>query len=117
MLALMGVFETLRALRGFERRYLPFVKTLEDFDLLLEIGYHQEQGRSVTLKELLLAGIGSIATVQRRLSTLRQIGVVQMTRSKEDARTVELLLSPKVSKAYEQYAGLLERRMSSRHES
>lgn len=105
----MWVFERLRALRAFEKRSLPFVKSLEDFDLVIEIGYHQEQGKALTLKQVYLLGIGSVATVQRRLSVLKEMGVVLLKRSKEDARTFELTLSPKVCKTYRQYGDLLDR--------
>jgi hypothetical protein len=105
----MRVFERLRALRAFEKRSLPFLKSLEDFDLVVEIGYHQERGETLTLKQLYLLGIGSIATVQRRLSVLKEIGVVLLKRSKEDARSFELTLSPKVCKTYRQYGALLDR--------
>jgi hypothetical protein len=104
----MRVFERLRALRAFEKRALPFVKSLEDLDLVVEIGYHQEQHKTLTLKQVFLLGIGSIATVQRRLSVLRQLGVVLLKRSKEDARSFELTLSPKVCKTYRQYGELLD---------
>ena len=97
------------ALRAFEKRSLPFVKSLEEFDLVIEIGYHQEQRKALTLKQGLPAGIGSIATVERRLSVLKEMGVVVLKRSKEDARTVELTLSPKVCNTYRQYRDLLDR--------
>lgn len=50
----MRTFERLRTVRAFERRALPYVKSLEDWDLLIEIGYHQEQGKLINLKQLLL---------------------------------------------------------------
>jgi DNA-binding MarR family transcriptional regulator len=105
----MRIFERLRALRAFEKRSLPFLKSLEDFDLVVEIGYHQERGETLTLKQLYLLGIGSIATVQRRLSVLKEMGVVLLKRSKEDARSFELTLSPKICKTYRQYGALLNR--------
>jgi len=105
----MRIFERLRALRAFEKRSLPFLKSLEDFDLVVEIGYHQERGETLTLKQLYLLGIGSIATVQRRLSVLKEMGVVLLKRSKEDARSFELTLSPKICKTYRQHGALLNR--------
>lgn len=103
----MGLFDTLRALREFEKEHFPFVRTLEDHDILREIGFHQEAERPLTLKQLFLAGIGSVATVQRRLARLKALGVVQQRRVQHDRRAYELLLSPKVLKAYAQYRALL----------
>jgi len=79
-------------LSAFRREHFPFLKTLEDQDLVREIGYHQEVGSPVTMKALLLAGIASTATVQRRLARLRKLGVVLQNRASHDGRVVKLTL-------------------------
>ena len=94
----LPLFETLRALREFERRHLPFLQTLEDCDLVREVGYRQAKGRPLTLKELMLLGLGSVPTMQRRLRRLRQLKVIVQYRCATDRRAVELVLSPKVVK-------------------
>jgi DNA-binding MarR family transcriptional regulator len=101
---LLHVFDTLRRVRAFEKRNLPFLEALTDFDLLTEIGYHQARGEPLTLKALLLQGVGSIATVQRRLHRLRKHGAIAQRRCAHDARSVELTLQPKVLRICEQYA-------------
>lgn len=103
----LPVFELLRSLRAFEKRNLQFLRTAEDFDLVREIGYHQERGQPLTLKQLYLLDVASMATVQRRLRRLRQAGAIQQARSVNDARSIELRLSPRVAKAFERYAELL----------
>ena len=105
----LSIFRALRAIRAFEKRELPFLETLEDRDLVVEIGYHQAAGVPVTLKQLFLLDIGSVATVQRRLRRLRRLGMVQQRRSAKDARALELSLSPKLAKLCEQYAEALAR--------
>jgi hypothetical protein len=60
------------------------VKSLEDFDLVIEIGYHQERRKTLTLKQVYMLGIGSIATVRRRLSVLKETGVVLLKRSQPE---------------------------------
>jgi hypothetical protein len=94
----LPLFATLHALREFERRHLPFLRTLEDCDLVCEIGYRQARGRPLTLKELMLLGLGSVPTMQRRLRRLRQLKVIVQYRCATDRRAVELVLSPKVVK-------------------
>lgn len=94
-----AVLQTLRALRDYERRALPFVQTLEDYALLVEIGYRQASRRPVTLKELMLLGLTSVPTLQRRLRRLRQLGVVEQRRCEHDRREIELLLAARVMKA------------------
>jgi DNA-binding MarR family transcriptional regulator len=99
----MRVFEKLRALTAFEKQHLPELKTVEDHHLIHEIGYHQAKGRPLTLKQLFLLDAGSIATVQRRLRRLKQLGVIAQRRSPTDRRAVELTLSPKFQRAFTRY--------------
>jgi hypothetical protein len=61
----MHVFAQLHALSEFRRRHLPFLKTLEDQDLVREIGHYQALGAPMTLKQLLQAGLTSPATLRR----------------------------------------------------
>lgn len=103
----MALFARLRAARAFERRHLGHLRTMEDVDLVREIGYHQEQGRPLTMKQLYLLDLASVATVQRRLRHLRQAGVIVPRKSERDGRTVELTISPKLQKAYARYLELL----------
>ncbi len=106
----MGVFEKLRRIRAFERRRLRFLRTMEDFDVLCEIGLHQEQGRPLTMKELHRLHLESVPTMQRRLRRLRQFGAVVSRRTENDARAVELKIAPRALKLFNRYATLLGRR-------
>ncbi len=71
----------------------PGVKTYKEFDLLIEIGYHQEQGCPLTIKQLLLLEIASQATVRRYLVNLVKNGMVRKEESDRDHRSVTLILS------------------------
>lgn len=104
----MEVFAKLRALRDFERRHLPFLQTVQDLDLVVEIGLYELHGRSLTLKQLYLAGIGGVATIERRLARLKRHGVVIYRTSKEDRRHRELTLSRMVRKAFALYGARLD---------
>jgi len=95
------VFERLRALRTFEKQHLGFLRTIEDHNLVREIGFHQAEGVPLTLKQLFLLDIGSVATVQRRLRRLKQLGVIEQRKSSDDGRAIELTLSAKTIKAFE----------------
>lgn len=97
------ISKTLKALKAasdFRKRHMSFLKSMEDVDLVREIGLNQASGHPITLKLLLLHGIASFATVQRRLSRLRRIGVLLQVRSEHDKRIMTLILSPPVWKAY-----------------
>jgi len=93
-----SVFRALKAAGDFRRRHMPFVATLEDQDLVREIGLAQVEGRPLTLKQLFTHGIASVATVQRRLARLKRLGVVVQTRAAHDRRVLKLTLSPEASK-------------------
>lgn len=102
----MRIFERLRARTAFERQHLNHLRTLEDHALVHEIGYCQAQGKPLTLKQIFLLDAGSVATVQRRLRRLKQLGVIQQRRSAVDRRAVELTLSPKYQRIFARYGRL-----------
>src|SRR5262245_65636109 len=93
-------FESIRTKRSFERRYLPFLKTVVDFDIACEVGYHQLAGRPLTVKHLLLMNLAPPVTVFRRLARLCQLGVITRVRCERDLRVKELRLSPTVLSMY-----------------
>ena len=78
---------------------IPGIKTYKDFDILIEIGYHQEEGCPLTLKQLMLLKIASQATVRRYLSHLVRDGMVEKFESVDDQRSVMLRLSASTVKA------------------
>src|SRR5258705_6007130 len=103
----MMVFAQLRSLAEFRKRHLAFLETIEDQDLVREIGHYQVLGAPITLKQLLALGVGSAATVQRRLQRLKHLGVVQQNPSADDRRLVELTLRSACMTAFGKYESLL----------
>jgi hypothetical protein len=85
------------------RRYLPFLKTLTDFDIACEVGFHELSGRPLTVKHLMLLEIAPAVTVFRRLERLCFHGVILRTRSARDGRVHELRLSPAVHRLFSMY--------------
>lgn len=102
----MKVFKKLKLMREFEKLYMPYLDTLEDFDLVLEIGFYQSQDEPLTLKRLFLLDIASVATVQRRLAKLKKHGVVTQDRSEHDRRRTVLCLPPETRKLFRKYESL-----------
>ena len=98
------LFARLRAIRRFRQRHLGFLETIADYDIVLEIGYFQESGRPLSMKQLHLLGICSVPTLQRRLRKLRQAGAIVQKKLAHDARAVQLTLSPRVLKIYQRYS-------------
>lgn len=87
------LFAELRKLRELERKHLPFVRSLAEFDLIIEIGYHEERGTPLTYKHLLTLGFYGRSTLNRRLNGLMAQGVLSRQRSERDGRAVYLGVS------------------------
>lgn len=103
----MRVFERLRALRAFEHQHLHFLSWGGDHRLIGEIGHHQANGKPLTLKQLFLLDVGSVATVQRHLRRFKNLGLVHHGRAASDGRAVELTLSPKCLRIFTMYGNLM----------
>jgi hypothetical protein len=104
----MTTFAQLSKIRSFEKAHLPFLKTLEDFDIVRVVGLHQERSETLLLKQLYLEGIGSFATLTRRLGRLGGGGYVIADQHGDDRRAITLLLSAQVHGIYLRYGKLLD---------
>ena len=93
----------LRMQRELGRRYLPFLKTLADFDIACEVGLHEVSGAPLTVKQLMLLDIAPAVTVFRRLDRLCAYGAVLRTQSNRDRRVHELRLAPDVHRLFAVY--------------
>lgn len=88
----MTIFKKLKKMKTILSE-IPGIRTCKDFEILIEIGYHQEEGRPLTLKQLALLDIASKATVRRYLYSLVRDGMVEKFESANDQRSVMLRLS------------------------
>ena len=103
----MKLFAGLRKIREFERAQLPFFKSLVDFDIVIEIGYAEEQGQPLTLKQLFLLNVGSRTTVRRKLARLVEQGIVKRRKHANDHRATVLTISSSSIKLLGKYCGAL----------
>jgi DNA-binding MarR family transcriptional regulator len=103
----MKLFTGLRKIREFERLQLPFLKSVVDFDIIIEIGYSEEQGQPLTLKQLFLLNISSRTTVRRKLARLIEQGMVIRRKHTSDHRASLLIISPSSVKLLSKYGGTL----------
>ncbi|MES2190984.1 MAG: hypothetical protein V4454_12730 [Pseudomonadota bacterium] len=102
-----NIFIQLTKLRNFEKRHLPYLRSIEDFDIVRSVGAGQELGQPFLLKHLYVEGIGSVATVTRRLNRLRAQGTLIASSHNGDKRNIALSLAPTVLKTYMRYGILL----------
>ena len=103
----MQLFAALRKIREFERLQLPFVRSLIDFDIIIAIGYAQEQKQPLMTKQLFLLELSSLTTVRRRLTKLIEKGVVRQRSSARDRRSVFLDISHASQKLIGKYGNML----------
>jgi DNA-binding MarR family transcriptional regulator len=101
------LFAGLKKKREFERKQLPFIGSLIDYDIIIEIGYAQEQNQAFTLKQLFLIEIASDATVRRRLAKLTAQGIVRRTTNANDRRSDCLTLSASSLKTLDKYGDVM----------
>ena|ERR1700691_4642927 len=103
----MKLFAGLKKIREFERSQLPFLKTVADFDIVIEIGYAEEQGKPLTLKQLFLLNVSSRTTVRRKLATLIERGIIIRRKQASDQRASRLTISASTIKLLSKYGGTL----------
>ena len=103
----MKLFTGLKKIREFERKQLPFLKTVADFDIVVEIGYAEEQEQPLTLKQLFLLNLSSRTTVRRKLAKLIEEGIVIRRKHANDNRASLLTISTSSVKLVGKYCGTL----------
>jgi DNA-binding MarR family transcriptional regulator len=103
----MKLFTGLKQIREFERLQLPFLKSVVDFDIVIEIGYAEEQGQPLTLKQLFLLNISSRTTVRRKLARLIEHGIIIRRKHANDNRASLLTISASSVKLLGKYCGTL----------
>jgi hypothetical protein len=103
----MKLFTGLKKIREFERQQLPFLKSVFDFDIVIEIGYAEELQHPLTLKQLFLMNISSRTTVRRKLARLIEQGIVIRRTQASDHRASVLRISPSAIKVLSKYGGTL----------
>src|ERR1035437_3532326 len=103
----MKLFTGLKKIREFQRLQLPFLKSVVDFDIIIEIGYAEEQGQPLTLKQLVLLNMSSRTTVRRKLTRLIEQGIVMRRKQANDHRASLLIISASSFKLRANYGGPL----------
>jgi DNA-binding MarR family transcriptional regulator len=103
----MKLFTGLKKIREFERQQLSFLRSVVDFDIVVEIGFAQEQGQPLTLKQLMLLNLCSRTTTRRKLARLIEQGIVIRRKHADDHRASLLIISPANLKLLGKYGGTL----------
>jgi DNA-binding MarR family transcriptional regulator len=104
----MKLFAGLRKIREYQRGQLPFLRSLVDFDIIIEIGYAEERGDPITLKQLLLLNICSRTTMRRKLAQLIEQQVVHRHKNSRDRRASVFAVSPGTLRLLTRYGQILK---------
>lgn len=104
---IMKLFAALREIRAFERLQLPLLKSIIDFDIVVEIGYAEEQEQPLTQKQLLLLNLSSPTTVRRRLARLIKQGIIRRRKNANDQRSSLLTITSSNLRLLDRYGGVL----------
>lgn len=91
--------------------HLPGLKSHKEFEIAVEVGYHQAKGMPLTLKQLMLLGIAPAATTRRCVSRLVQAGALHKVVPPNDHRATQLLLSPGLMEAFDHCLHSLRERL------
>jgi DNA-binding MarR family transcriptional regulator len=103
----MKIFSAWKKVRDFERSKMSFLNALVDFDIVVDIGFAEEMGQPLTLKQLLLLIPASRTTVRRRLARLIEEGIVMQEKNANDQRSTLLTISPASLKMFGKYANTI----------
>jgi DNA-binding MarR family transcriptional regulator len=103
----MKIFAAWRKVRDFERARLPYLNSVIDFDIVIDIGYAEEEQKPLTLKQLLLLIPSSRTTVRRRLARLVEQGIVLQRKNTHDQRSTLLTISASSHKVFGKYAAAI----------
>jgi DNA-binding MarR family transcriptional regulator len=103
----MQLFAGLRKIRAFQRQQLSFLNAISDFDIVVEIGYAEERGKPLSLKQLFLCNICSRTTVRRKLASLIDQGIVIRRKDENDNRASLLTISSSSTKLLAKYGAAI----------
>lgn len=99
----MEIFFVLRKISTYQRKEFPSIVSIQDFNLVTEIGLHQINSSPLSVKQLLLLRIAPTRTILRRLQRLKTLGIVIHTTCTQDRRSRELTISPSALKKFEKF--------------
>lgn len=101
------LFANLSRISAFVRHHLRFVKSSEDWNILIAIGNAQEQGEPIGFKQLVLMEVASPSTLTRRLKNLSGENIIRRVVQASDGRMVTYTLTKAGLEAFRRYERFL----------
>jgi DNA-binding MarR family transcriptional regulator len=107
----MQTFQKLKRIRSLFST-IPGIATCKDFDIAVEIGYYQQLGTPLSMKQLILLNIAPPATMRRHLNRLVKEGTVIKHTSSNDLRIVHFSLSQTAMQSFSQCLDQIRKTLS-----
>jgi hypothetical protein len=104
----MKLFAGFMKMREYQRGQLPLLRSIVEWDIVIEIGYAEERGHPITLKQLLLLNICSRNTLRRKLAQLIGQQIVLRRQNSHDRRANMLVISPGTLRLLTRYGQMLK---------
>jgi DNA-binding MarR family transcriptional regulator len=102
------LFDNLTRMLTHERNDFPFIRSREDWSIILAIGLAAEQSTPVGFKQLLLQKVASPSTLTRCLNRLIGANVIRRDQPLHDGRLVTYVLTKPTVAAFRRYHRLLK---------
>ena len=101
------LFEDLTKIAAFERMHMRFIRSREDWGIVVAIGAAAERRQPIGYKQLSLLEIASPSTLTRKLKQLIGADVIRRVIQPGDGRMVAYTLTKTTSDAFRRYQRLL----------
>lgn len=102
------LFDNLTRMLAHERNDLPFIRSRDDWNIILAIGHAAERSAPIGFKQLVLQKVASPSTLTRSLNRLIAANVICRDLPPHDGRLVTYLLTKPTIAAFRRYHRLLK---------
>jgi DNA-binding MarR family transcriptional regulator len=101
------LFQNLTRIAAFERVHMRYIRSREDWAIVVAIGEAAERRQSIGYKQLSLLDLASPSTLTRKLKHLIGSNAIRRVAQPADGRMVTYTLTKTTSDAFRRYERLL----------
>ena len=102
------LFDNLTKMLAYERNDFHFIRSREDWNIVLAIGHAAEQSTPIGFKQLVLQKVASPSTLTRSLNRLIAANAIGRHLPPHDGRLVTYVLTKPTLAAFRRYHRLLK---------